>query len=216
MKKVALVVGLFIAANVVVSVGFAGAAQAATGNAQAGQAKAAVCAACHGTDGNSASDMYPKIAGQHESYLFKQLMDYKRASETGGAEGRNNAIMSAQVMFLSEQDMADLAAYFAGQKPMLGEAPEEVIAAASKFYMGGDAERKIPACVACHGPRGDGMALAKFPDISGQHATYTIDQLKQFRSGQRANDPNGMMRDIAAKLTDQDMELLAKYLQGLY
>jgi cytochrome c553 len=160
--------------------------------------------------------MYPKIAGQHESYLLKQLLDYKRASETGGAEGRNNAIMSAQVMFLSEQDMADLAAYFAAQTAEGGEAPEDIIAAAEKLYRGGDVERKIPSCAACHGPRGDGMGLANFPDISGQHATYTIDQLKQFRSGQRANDPNGMMRDVAAKLTDADMDVLAKYLQGLY
>ena len=212
MKKVALVVGLYFGLNLV----FAGNAQAATGDAEAGQAKAAVCAACHGTNGNSPSDMYPKIGGQHEAYLLKQLQDYKLAADTGGAEGRNNAIMSAQVMFLNEQDLADLAAYFASQPAEGGEAPEDVIAAAEKLFMGGDAERKIAACVACHGPRGDGMGLAKFPDISGQHAAYTMDQLKQFRSGQRANDPNGMMRDVAAKLTDADIEVLAKYLQGLY
>lgn len=212
MKKVALVVGLYFGLNLAL----VGNAEAATGNAEAGQAKAAVCAACHGTNGNSASDMYPKIGGQHEAYLLKQLLDYKRASVTGGAEGRNNPIMSAQVMFLNEQDLADLAAYFASQPAAGGEAPEEVIAAAEKLYRGGDAERKIASCAACHGPRGDGMGLAKFPDISGQHAAYTIDQLKQFRSGQRANDPNGMMRDIAAKLTDDDIEVLAKYLQGLY
>lgn len=212
MKKVALVVGLYFGLNLAL----VGSAQAATGDAEAGQAKAAVCAACHGSNGNSPSDMYPKIGGQHESYLLKQLRDYKLASETGGAEGRNNAIMSAQVMFLNDQDLADLAAYFASQDAEGGEAPEEVIAAAKQLYMGGDAERKIAACVACHGPRGDGMGLASFPDISGQHAAYTIDQLKQFRSGQRANDPNGMMRDVAAKLSDADMEVLAKYLQGLY
>ncbi len=142
----------------------------AEGDAEAGKAKSAVCAACHGPDGNSMIDMNPKIAGQHEKYIVKQLTEFKLASQTGGEEGRNEA----------------------------GRA----------LYQGGDESRGVTACIACHGPKGNGMGLAGFPDISGQHATYTAAQLKAFRSGQRHNDMNGMMRDIAMKLTDEDIEIL--------
>ncbi len=208
MKKFALFVGLYI--------GFTGFAMAATGNAEAGQQKAAVCAACHGPDGNAPSDMYPKLAGQHENYLLKQLMDYKLASETGGERGRVDGIMQAQVMSLNEQDLADLAAYFASQTMSAGTAPEDVIEAGKALFIRGDEERNIPSCAACHGPRGDGMGLANFPDISGQHAAYTKQQLLKFRAGERANDLNGMMQDVAAKLSDKDIEILSQYIQGLY
>lgn len=208
MKKIAMFVGLYL--------GLTGIAMAATGNAEAGQQKSAVCAACHGPDGNSPLDMYPKIAGQHESYLFKQLKDYKLAAETGGEQGRADPIMQGQVMMLSEQDMADLAAFFAAQEMSPGTAPEDVIAEGQKLFIGGDEARGIAACAACHGPRGDGMALASFPDISGQSAAYTKQQLERFRSGERLNDLNGMMRDVAAKLTDKDIEILSQYIQGLY
>ena len=208
MKKIAMFVGLYL--------GLSGVAMAATGDAEAGQQKAAVCSACHGPDGNAPSDMYPKIAGQHEGYLFKQLQDYKLAAESGGEQGRVNAIMQGQVMSLSEQDMADLAAFYASQDMDAGSAPEDVIAAGEKLFVAGDESRGIAACAACHGPRGDGMALAKFPDISGQHAAYTKAQLELFRSGERANDMNNMMRDVAGKLTDKDIEILSQYIQGLY
>lgn len=208
MKKIAMFVGLYL--------GLTGIAMAATGNAEAGQQKSAVCAACHGPDGNSPLDMYPKIAGQHESYLFKQLKDYKLAAETGGEQGRADPIMQGQVMMLSEQDMADLAAFFAAQEMSPGSAPEDVIAEGQKLFIGGDEARGIAACAACHGPRGDGMALANFPDISGQSAAYTKQQLERFRSGERLNDLNSMMRDVAAKLTDKDIEILSQYIQGLY
>lgn len=208
MKKIAMFVGLYL--------GLTGIAMAATGNAEAGQQKSAVCAACHGPDGNSPLDMYPKIAGQHESYLFKQLKDYKLAAETGGEQGRADPIMQGQVMMLSEQDMADLAAFFAAQEMSPGSAPEDVIAEGQKLFIGGDEARGIAACAACHGPRGDGMALANFPDISGQSAAYTKQQLERFRSGERLNDLNGMMGDVAAKLTDKDIEILSQYIQGLY
>lgn len=188
----------------------------AEGDAEAGKNKSIACAACHGNDGNSAIDMNPKLAGQHESYLVKQLMDFKTASQTGGAEGRNNAVMNGMAAPLSEQDMKDIAAYFASQEATPGETPEDVIEMGQKLYRGGDEERGITACIACHGPRGNGMGLANFPDISGQHATYIKSQLEQFRSGQRANDPNGMMRDIAMRLTDKDIDILAKYLGGLH
>jgi cytochrome c553 len=186
------------------------------GDAEAGKAKSAVCAACHGPDGNSPLAMNPKIAGQGEKYLLKQLHDFKKAMQTAGKEGRNNAVMGGMVMPLSDQDMADLAAYYAAQTEQIGTTPEDAVEAGAKLYMGGDVERKITACVACHGPKGNGMGLAGFPDISGQHASYTETQLKAFRSGARANDANKMMRDIAAKLTDQDIALLASYLEGLH
>lgn len=207
MKKIAVLFGLYVAVS---------GTALANGDVEAGQEKAQVCAACHGPQGNTAVDMYPKLAGQHASYIAKQLHDYKLAAETNGEEGRANAIMQGQAMGLSDEDIADLSAYFEAQEPDVGTTPEDVVARAEDLYRGGDLERGIAACAACHGPRGDGMGLAKFPDISGNHATYMKQQLEMFRSGERANDPNGMMRDIATKLTDEDIDLLSKYLGGLY
>ncbi|MEW9797870.1 c-type cytochrome [Alteromonas sp. CYL-A6] len=188
----------------------------AEGDAEAGKAKSAVCAACHGADGNSVIAMNPKLAGQHEKYLVKQLREFKLASQTGGEEGRNNAVMNGMAAPLSEQDMMDLAAYFSSQEQKPGETPEEYVEAGRALYQGGDEERGITACIACHGPQGNGMGLAGFPDISGQHAEYTAAQLKNFRAGTRHNDMNGMMRDIAMKLTDEDIEILSNYIAGLH
>lgn len=188
----------------------------AKGDIEAGKQKSATCMACHGPEGISAVDLYPNIAGQHASYIAKQLREFQLASKTGGAEGRNNAVMNGMAAGLSEQDILDLSAYYASQKPATGSTPEDVIEVGQKLYRGGDAERGITACTACHGPRGDGMSLANFPDISGQKASYIKSQLEAFRSGQRANDMNGMMRDIAKRLTDEDIEILSKYLGGLH
>ena len=159
----------------------------AQGDAEAGKAKSAVCAACHNVDGNSAIPMNPKIAGQHEKYLYKQLMEFKLASQTGGQEGRNNAVMNGMAAPLSEQDMKDLSAYFASQTESPGATPEEYIAPGEALYRGGDESRGIAACAACHGPTGNGSSLSGFPDISGQHVEYTVTQLKAFRSGMRNN-----------------------------
>lgn len=188
----------------------------AAGDAEAGKAKAATCVACHGADGNSALAMNPKIAGQHEGYLAKQLTEFRLASRTAGEEGRNNAVMNGMAAGLSDQDILDLAAWFSSQEMTKGETPEDVVEAGKALYTGGDLERGITACIACHGPRGNGMELARFPDISGQHADYTKSQLEQFRSGDRANDLNGMMRDIAKKLTDEDIRILSQYVAGLH
>ncbi|MBT79900.1 MAG: cytochrome c4 [Alteromonadaceae bacterium] len=207
MKKLCLVVCM--------TLGFTTNAMAA-GDPEAGKAKSAVCAACHGMDGNSMIPMNPKIAGQHAGYLQKQLKEFKLASQTGGQEGRNNAVMNGMAAPLSEQDMADLAAYFASQEAKAGETPENYVAAGQALYRGGDEKRGIPSCSACHGPDGNGMGLAGFPDISGQHTDYVAAQLKGFRAGQRANDMNAMMRDIAMKLTDEDIEILSNYLAGLH
>ena len=188
----------------------------AAGDAAAGQQKVAVCAACHGDDGNSLMEMFPRIAGQHDSYLFKQLVEIKQAAETNGEKGRMIAEMMAMMAPLTEQDLADMAAFYASQQAYEGATPENVVAAGEALYRGGDIQRGIPACLACHGPRGVGHSLAKYPRISGQHPAYIKGQLLKFRSGERNNDPNGMMRDIAAKLTDAEIELLAQYLSGLH
>ncbi len=186
------------------------------GDAAQGKEKSATCAACHGADGNSMLEIYPKLAGQHASYLVAQLEALKLGQDSMGKEGRYDPVMSAQAANLSDQDRADLAAYYAAQPIKLGETPADVVSRAEALFRGGDAERGIPACIACHGPRGVGHSLAKFPQISGQHPAYIKAQLEKFRSGQRANDPNGMMRDTAAKLSDQDIEILSQYLAGLH
>ncbi len=207
MKKYCLLLALFL--------GFS-AVSHAKGDAEAGKAKSLTCAACHGTDGNSAIDMNPKLAGQHSGYLVKQLKEFKLAGQTGGKEGRNNAVMNGMAMPLSEQDIYDLAAYFSSQEIKLGETPEDVIAQGEALYRGGDSDRGITACAACHGPDGKGMNLAGFPVIGGQHANYTKSQLEMFRSGKRNNDLNGMMRGIASKLSDEDIRILSLYLGGLH
>lgn len=196
--------------------GLVGTVQAFDGDAEAGKAKSATCAACHNADGNSLVDMYPKLAGQHAPYLYKQLRDFKTGMETAGKQGRNNSIMFGMVASLSDQDMKDLAAYFASQKMKSGTTPENVIAVGEKLYRGGDADRGIPACIACHGPRGNGLELGGFPKISFQNATYLKTTLEEFRNGKRANDLNGMMQDIARKLTDEDIAVLSQYLGGLH
>ena len=212
MRKIFLVLSLLAGVQQVV---FAASSEY-SGDAEAGKEKSAVCAACHNADGNSAIPINPKIAGQHEKYLVKQLSEFKLASQTGGEEGRNNAVMNGMAAPLSEQDIKDLAAYFSSQAAKPGETPEQYISAGEALYRGGDESRGIPACAACHSPNGNGASLSGFPDISGQHVDYTTAQLYAFRSGQRNNDMNGMMRDISMKLTDDDIKILANYLAGLH
>ncbi|WP_022942549.1 c-type cytochrome [Psychromonas hadalis] len=181
----------------------------AQGDIEAGKAKSVTCVACHGDDGNSPSNLYPKIAGQHKSYLAKQLTQFKNGE-------RSDPIMIGMVAALSEQDIEDLAAYYASQTATPETVSPEVAAAGKNFYMGGDKKRGIPGCTACHGPRGNGLELAKFPKISNQHPAYIKAQLEKFRSKARNNDPNEMMVDIAAKLTDADIELLSQYISALH
>jgi cytochrome c553 len=188
----------------------------AQGDAEKGKAKSVACGACHGADGNSLISINPKLAGQHANYLVKQIAEFKLASQTGGKEGRNNAVMNGMAAALSEQDILDIAAYFSSQTSTAGETPEDSVALGTKLYAGGDLERGITACIACHGPRGNGTSLSGFPDISGQHADYIKAQLNAFRSGDRANSLNGMMEDIAKKMTDEDIEVLSNYVAGLH
>lgn len=208
MKKFALPVMLFL--------GLVGQVSAVEGDAEAGKAKSVTCAACHGPDGNSPTDMYPKIAGQHAGYIYKQLKEFKAGMTSGGKEGRNNAVMGGMVAALSDQDMKDLAVFYASQTMKSGTTPEDVVARGQQLFRAGDMDRGIAACIACHGPRGVGHSLANFPKISFQHPAYIKAQLEAFRNGSRANDMNGMMRDVAKKLTDEDIEILSKYLAGLH
>jgi cytochrome c553 len=190
------------------ALGVYGSVQAA-GDAAAGKAKSAACAACHGADGNSAAPNFPKLAGQHEGYLLKQLEDFKSGA-------RKNAIMSGQVAALSDQDMQDLAAYFSSQTIKGGTADEKLVPMGEKLYRGGDVANGTAACIGCHGPTGAGNPAAKFPHLAGQHAEYLDVQLKAFRGGERANDAGKMMRNVAAKLSDAEIKAVASYIQGLH
>jgi cytochrome c553 len=182
----------------------------AAGNAADGKTKSAACAACHGMDGNSMVPTFPKLAGQHASYIAKQLADFKSGD-------RKDPTMNGMAAPLSEQDMADLAAYFASNTGAIGSAGDaDKAALGKKIFQGGDKAKGISACMACHGPSGAGNPGAKFPALSGQHSTYIIKALKDFRSGTRANDMNKMMRDIAAKMSDSDIEAVAEYIAGLH
>lgn len=210
MKKIALTLTVLFGALA------ANNATAFDGDATAGKAKSAVCAACHGADGNAPVNIYPKLAGQNAEYLYKQLKDLKLGMTSGGSEGRMDPVMSGMAMALSDQDMKDLSAFYASLNMSEGTTTEDVVDAGTKLYKAGDAERGIPACAACHGPRGNGTSLAGFPKISFQHPEYIKAQLEKFRSGARNNDQNGMMADISKKLTDQDIEILSKYLAGLH
>ena len=181
----------------------------AKGDAQAGKEKSATCTACHGADGNSPSDLYPKLAGQHANYLEKQIKEFKTGT-------RKDPIMLGMTAALSDQDIADLAAYYSQLPETQETVAAEIAAPGQKLYMGGDKNRGIPACAACHGPRGMGLELAKFPKISSQHPAYIKSQLEKFRSKARDNDTNSMMTDIAGKLADADIELLSKYISALH
>jgi cytochrome c553 len=180
------------------------------GSAEAGKARSVTCAACHGPDGNSVNPAWPSIAGQNAPYMLKQLQAFKSGSRT-------DPLMTAQAMPLSEQEMRDLAVYYAAQAP----APKAVAAPESvnkgeALYQGGDAENKIAACLACHGPTGRGNPAAAYPMLKGQHATYTATQLRNYANGQRKSDgPTRVMRDIAARLEEDDILAVASYVQGL-
>jgi len=188
----------------------------AAGNAAAGEAISGTCTACHGADGNSPASLYPKLAGQNASYIVKQLKDFQLAMQTGGEKGRNDPTMMGMSAMLNDENIQDLAAFYAAQTMKPEETPEDVIAAGQQLYRGGDIERGIAACIACHGPRGNGNEAAKFPKISGQHADYLKSQLEKFSSNDRSNDLNGMMHDISYKMRPSDMEVISKYLGGLH
>jgi cytochrome c553 len=184
------------------------AANAVTGDPAAGAQKAAVCGACHGVDGNSLNPEWPKLAGQQASYIASQLAAFKDGK-------RVNVIMAPNAMVLSEQDMADLAAYFSKEVLQGAEADPSLYKAGEKLYRGGDASRGLPACIACHGPQGQGNGPAEYPSLRAQHSVYTYTQLKAFASGERKSVTNSIMQAIAGKLSDEEMRAVASYVQGL-
>ncbi len=184
------------------------AASAQAGDASAGAQKAAVCAACHGTNGSSINPEWPNLAGQHESYIAEQLAFFKNATRT-------NTLMSPMAAALTEADMLDLGAHFARQTPGGLEADPSNWKAGEKLYRGGDGKRGLPACIACHGPQGKGNAPAKYPALRSQHGVYAYNQLKAFAGGTRKTPGNDIMQVVASKLTDEEMRALASYLQGL-
>lgn len=198
-----------IIVSLLLALGLAGAAQAA-GDPVAGQAKTIVCGACHGQDGNSPLPNFPKLAGQGERYLLKQMQDIKSGA-------RPVVEMTGMLDPLSEQDMADVAAYYASQKASVGAADPALLERGQDLFRGGKLAEGMPACIGCHSPDGSGIATAGYPHLSGQHAGYIAKQLAAFREGERSNDGDSMvMRDIAAKLSNKDIEALSSYIQGLH
>lgn len=184
----------------------------AAGDADAGQAKAAVCAACHGMDGNSMVPNWPKLAGQHSAYLERQM---------GLIKGGQRPVpeMAGIVAGLTEDDFADLAAYFSSQVKTAGLADETLLASGELLYRAGIADKDVPACMSCHGPAGEGNPLAGYPALAGQHTVYTEKMLKGFRAGTNwgEEDANSkIMTDVANRLTDDEIRAVSSYMQGLH
>jgi len=181
----------------------------AAGDAAAGKEKSVACGACHGADGNSQIPNFPKIAGQNEKYLIKQLVDIQSGA-------RKVPEMAGQLDGKNEQDIEDIAAYFASKSVLGGKTAKDQLELGQKIYRSGIPAKEVAACTACHGAKGQGLSTAGFPALSGQHSAYTEKQLKNFRVDSRTNDPNSMMRDIAARLSDVEIKAVASYIQGLY
>ncbi len=186
----------------------------AAGDAESGKAKSAPCAACHGADGNSVNPAWPKLAGQGAAYIVTQLQMFKDGT-------RQNALMAPQAAALSEQDMHDLAAYYAAQTVTPGAADPELVKVGEAIYRGGIIDKDVTACAACHGPNGSGNPPAKFPMLSGQHAAYTESRLVAYR----AIDPTlekdilpaaSIMVSVTERLTDNEIKALSQYIQGLH
>lgn len=198
-------------ASLAITMGAIGVAHAEIeGDPAAGKEKAQACAACHGQQGISSAGTFPNLAGQQASYLAKQIKNIRDGA-------RNVPQMAGQVDNFSDQDAADVAAYFANMDPNLGQvdAEEEVIARGRELYRAGDLNKGIPSCAACHTPTGQGIGTAAYPALSGQHPQYTVSTLTAFAKGERNNDPNAIMRSIASKMSDADMEAVGTYVFGL-
>jgi cytochrome c553 len=180
----------------------------AEGDAQAGKEKSITCAACHGQDGNSINPEWPSLAGQNEKYLLRSLHSFKDMS-------RENVLMNSQVLTLDEDTMEDLAAYFATQTPAQRTTSPDLVQQGERLYRGGNMDRGVSACIACHGPLGHGNPGAGYPSIAGQHAAYTTAQLLAYRSNSRQTDPSRIMRDIAGLMTEDEIRAVASYMQGL-
>ncbi|MBF8269082.1 MAG: cytochrome c4 [Gammaproteobacteria bacterium] len=189
----------------------------AAGDPAAGKDKTAVCVACHGNEGVSITPIWPNLAGQHAEYVRKQLHDFKD-------EKRKNPQMSPMATPLTDADIEDLSAYYASLNAAAGEAAPTLmvenktisLAEGEALYRAGNPKTGLAACSACHGPNGTGNAAAKYPALSGQHVEYTVATLKAFKAEERANDDKNVMRTIAGKMTNQEIEAVANYIQGLH
>lgn len=182
----------------------------AEGDAAAGRNKAIACGGCHGMDGNSMVETFPKLAGQNEKYIAKQLMDFKTNTT------RQNALMLGFAMALTEQDAADIGAYFASQALPSGSTHDESkLSRGREVYKGGNLQTGVPACQGCHGPTGAGNAMAAYPQLGGQHVNYTISQLNAFHSAARANDTNQVMRTAVKAMTAAEIDAVAHYIASL-
>ncbi len=181
----------------------------AVGDPAKGKEKSGACMACHGPDGNSAVPLYPKIAGQSNNYLIDQLHAFKNGT-------RNDPIMSPMAKPLNDQDILDLAAHYSHQTPSIGEVKAEFVELGQKIYQGGNKDTGLPTCNACHGPKGSGNDAAKYPALRGQQVGYTEKQLKDYAAGKRGDSGNpGIMKDIATKMSAEEMKAVAEYLVGL-
>jgi len=213
--KTSLIAGILSSAMLgLTAVGAASATELSTdigGDVEKGKEKAGqICQACHGLDGNGVpgQPVWPKLAGQHPRYIYKQLQNFKNNE-------RWNAQMSPMAMPLSDEEMRNLAAYYSSLTQSGGTAEESLVAKGERLYRSGNPATGVPACSGCHGPAGIGSNLAKFPRIAGQFSEYTAQTLGHFRSTERANDPNGMMRGVAVNLKDDEIEAVAAYIEGL-
>ena len=204
--------------SLLLTLGLTGLAHAA-GDAAAGEGKVALCSACHSADGNSLAPNFPKLAGQGERYLLKQMKDIKagNAAPADPTVGRKVVEMTGMLDAFSDQDLADIAAYFASKKTTVGTADPALVERGAALFRGGKVDEGMPACTGCHSPTGSGNDLAAYPQLGGQHATYIAKQLTDFREGNRVNDGDSMiMRTIAAKLSNKDIEAVSSYIQGLH
>ncbi len=184
----------------------------AAGDPEAGEAKSAICAACHGADGNSVVSIWPKIAGQHVEYLARQTRMVRDKQ-------RNVPQMYPMVMNLSDQDIDDIAAFYAAQTLSPGVADEELVELGRRIYQAGNPGNEVPACAACHGPAGGGVLGAHYPVVRAQHADYTADRLTRYRNGEvnGGRDPySAIMVGVAANLTDEEINAVSSYIEGLY
>jgi cytochrome c553 len=175
---------------------------------EAGKTKSAVCAACHGADGNSTNAAWPSLAGQHASYIYKQLKDFKEGR-------RNDATMIGMVALLNDEDMKNVAAYFESQQAKAVAFDADMIAAGENIYRGGITETKVAACMGCHSPGGTGNGPAGWPSLKGQHPEYLVVQLQNFKMGLRANDSGKMMRNVVVRMSDMEMKSVAAYIAGI-
>ncbi|MGI9233476.1 MAG: c-type cytochrome [Woeseiaceae bacterium] len=205
-----MLVSMFALASLTIAAMATHAESLVKGSIEAGKAKSLTCSACHGAEGNSANAVWPNIAGQNAPYLQAQLMAFKSGL-------RKDPLMSSQAMLLTDEDMADLAVYFESLPVAVQSiADEKLLVRGEALYRGGNKEKGVAACLACHGPTGRGNPAAKYPVLKGQHAAYTTLQLQAYADSTRVSvDKGQIMHDIASRLEKEDIDAISSYVQGL-